>query len=160
MPITERIRTEHYVEALVAGDTFDLIAARVRRLLSHRRRLSMTQRYTWVGDAPALHAGLEVFDIQQGVDWLHVRLTPGLDGFGLAGYAHEGNATEDESWKRYHAAKAESEDFFERRRNMTLVELSGGREQDGPGRDDRIVIRAWNSDGVCDERVIAFEAAR
>jgi hypothetical protein len=158
MPNPDRIRTDYHVTAMVALDTFDLIAERVRRLLSHDRRMSMTQRYTWTGNSPDLHVGLAVFDIQQGTDWFHVRLEPGLQGFGFAGYAHDGNTTEAESWKRYHAGKHESKDFFERRRDMTLIELTGGREQDDPSRDDRIVIHAYNRDGVCDERVIGFDS--
>jgi hypothetical protein len=42
---------------------------------------------------------------------------------------------------------------------MTLVEIIGGRANDGPARDDRILIRAWNRDGICDERVIGFDRA-
>ncbi|HEY6117215.1 MAG TPA: hypothetical protein VI172_14785 [Candidatus Dormibacteraeota bacterium] len=171
MALTARIRTDHYVDAMVALDNFELIEARVRRLLSHGRRISMTQRYTYTQRAPELHAGLTV-DIEArnggivgGADsdgaWLTVYLRPGLmAGFGFSAYASDGNATEEEAWKRYHAKKAEADDPFERRRRMTEVSLTGGREDDEASRDDRIVVCAWNDDGVCDERVISFDSGR
>jgi hypothetical protein len=166
--VIDRIRTDYHVTCMVALDTFDLIVERVRRLLSYDRKLAMTQRYTYTGDAPRLYAGLEIDTSATGGginEWskcdgagFGVLLRPGLEGFGFAAYASDGNGTEEEAWKRYHAAKAESPNYFERRREMTEIELTGGREQDDPTRDDQIIIRAWNSDGVCDERVIGFDS--
>lgn len=165
----ERIRTSRNVHAMVALDNFALIEARIRKLLSYGRRIAMTQRYTWINDAPELKVGLLVNTEAHGSgivssrqdDGAHlsVYLRPGITaGFGISAYASDGNATEAEAWKRFHAAKSESANYFERRRRMTEIVLTGGMEGDaGPARDDLIVIRAWNDDGVCNERVIAFD---
>lgn len=159
----DRISTQRHVTAMAALDTVDLLAARVTQLLSHGRRMTMTRRYTYVNDPPEVTTGLVLAgepklwrqDDAAGFD---VRLGPNfLTGFGFAAYGNEGSAAEAEEWARYHAGKPESDNFFERRRNMTLVEITGGLAGDGPARDDLIIIRPWNRDGVCDERVIAFD---
>jgi hypothetical protein len=164
-----RIASQRDVNAMVALDNFDLIEARVRKLLSYGRRISMTQRYTYVGHAPELHVGLTLDTDARGDGITSYRddsgahfgvfLKPGLmSGFGFSAYTSDGNATEAEAWKRYHAKKATSADFFERRRRMTQIRLVGGMEGDfGPARDDLIEIKAWNDDGVCSERVIGFD---
>ena len=158
-----RIRTQRHVTAMAALDTVELLAERATNLLSHNRRITMTQRYTWVEQPPEVKTGLHVegephlWRQDDGIGF-GVRLGPDLlAGFGFAAYAYEGNATEAEAWKRFHAAKAESDRFSERRRNMTEVTICGGMPGDSPARDDLIVVRAWNDDGVCDERVIAFD---
>lgn len=159
----ERIRTQRHITAMAALDTVELLADRVRQLLSHGRRMAMSRRYTWVNQPPEVHAGLVVagepklWRQHDGVGF-HVPLGPELlASFGFAAYGHEGSATQAEAWKRYHAGKAEADSFFDRRRDMTYVEIVGGLPGDGPARDDLIVIRPWNRDGVCDERVIAFD---
>lgn len=165
-----RIRTQRHVTAMAALDTVELLAQRVTNLLSHGRRMAMTRRFVYVNDRfvyvndpPELTVGLVLEDAKlwSQVDAMGftVRLRPGpLVGFGFVAYQHEGSGTEAEAWKRYHAYKADSASFFERRRDMTHVEIIGGLPGDGPARDDRIVIQAWNRDGVCDERVIAFDS--
>lgn len=169
--LTRRIATEQNVEAMVALDTIDLLAARVRKMLSFGRRISMTRRYTYLDEPPNLYVGLTLdtgwgrygtgveLGRRPGGAWFGVRLKPGiLTGFGFSAYADEGNGTEAEAWRRYHAAKASSDNYFERRLDMTLVKLVGGLERnDEPGRDDLIVIRPWNRDGVCEEVVIGFD---
>jgi len=165
--LNDRIRTERYVECMVALDTFDLITDRVRRLLSYGRRMSMTRRYTYIDSSPDLTAGLTVDTDARGGGIVEgsghggrhfgVHLRPGLEGFGFSAYDSDGNATEEEAWKRYHAG-GDTGDHWSRRRNMTLIRLNGGLEGDfGPGRDDHIVILAWNEHAVCEERVIAFD---
>lgn len=167
---TDRIRTMRDVHVMVALDTFDLIEARVRKLLSYGRRISMTQRYTYLDHAPDLHVGLTlntagrdggIVSAKTDEDaHLIVSLKPGLmTGFGFSAYASDQNATEKQAWQRYHAGKSASADFFERRRSMTEIRLVGGLENDGAARDDLIVIRSWNDDGVCDERVIGFDTS-
>lgn len=167
MSLIDRIRTERHVEAMVALDTMDLLVTRVKNLLSHGRRIAMAHRYTYCDSAPDLYAGLTVdasayrdgFTSGGSADGRHfgVALSPGLHGFGFSAYAGDGNDTEAQAWRRYHAKVADSGDPFERRRDMTLIRLVGGLDNDGPARDDLIVIRAWNQHGVCDERVIAFD---
>lgn len=168
MSNVDRIRTQRHTEAMVALDNFDLIVARVRKLLSYDRRISMTQRYSWVNDAPELHVGCTLDkDARNGgivegtsADGRHfgVYLRPGLlNGFGFSAYASDGNATEAEAWKRYHAGD-DATNHWGKRRNMIRLTLNGGMDGDyGPARDDLIVIRAWNEHGVCDERVIGFD---
>lgn len=159
----DRLRSQRHVQAMAALDTVELLAGRVQQLPSHGRRMTMTRRYTWTNEPPEVTAGLvldgepKLWRQDDGVGFV-VRLAPGLlAGFGFAAYGHEGSATEAEAWARYHAAEATNDDWFKRRRDMTLVEVTGGLAGDGPARDDLIVIRAWNRDGVCDERVVGFD---
>lgn len=157
-----RILTPGFVVAMVALDTVEPLAERIKQLLAHGRRMAMSQRYTWTQEPPKLYTGLTVKGTPE--LWrrrddagFSVRLEPGpLMGFGFATHRHLGAATEQGEWARYHAAEGESPDFFKRRRNMTCVTITGGGEC--ALRDDSIVIQEWNDDGVCDERVIAFEA--
>jgi hypothetical protein len=164
-----RIKSMREVDAMVALDTFELITTRVRKLLSYGRRISMTQRYTYLSDrAPDLLVGLTVdAEARNGGitevlkdDGAHfgVTLKPGLmTGFGFSAYDIDGNASEAEAWKRFHAGK-DATAVWSKRRNMTLVRLVGGMAGDmGPARDELIVIRHWNNDAVCDERVIGFD---
>ena len=162
-----RIEAMRHCDAMVAVDNFDLIVARVRKLLSYGRRMSMTQRYTYVDSPPDLYVGLTLeteayqggFSQGRTDDGCHfgVSLRPGIRGFGLSAYASDRNATEREAWARYHAGSHDAERRLERR-NMTMVTLTGGMDGDfGPARDDLIVIRAYNTHGVCDERVIGFD---
>jgi hypothetical protein len=167
--LAARIDTEAYVTAMVALDTIDAIEARVRRLLSHGRRIALARRYIHLDEPTELYVGLAIDTRARagGIDsWrddtgagFSVQLRPHLIGFWLSVYAGDDNATEEQAWKRYHAHKACSDARSERRRKMTLVEIIGGRANDGPARDDRILIRAWNRDGICDERVIGFDRA-
>lgn len=151
----ERIRTDFYVSAMVAGDTIELLAERVKRLVSHGRRIAMTQRYIHTGNPPHLFAGLTVASTNTWPDAFSVRLEPGaLFGFGFS----VEQATEAEAWKLYHTGLADSPDFQRRRRDITHVEITGGVY--GASRDDQIVISEWNGDGACDERVIAFDNTR
>ncbi len=156
-----RILHQRHLHAMVALDTIDHITERIRNLLAHNRRITLTDRYTYINNPPTVTAGLTVDSIDpwagssgKGVT---VRLKPGLlTGFGVAAYTHE-NATEKQEWKRFHAGKATSERRDERRRDMTEVEINGGLPGDGPARDDQLVIRRWNRDGVCQETVIVFD---
>ena len=166
-----RIRTSRHVEAMVALDNWELLTARVRKLLSWDRRIAMTQRYTYIEQPPELHVGCTLDKdarnggiIEGGDDTgrhFGVYLRPGLlTGFGFSAYASDGNTTEAEAWKRYRAPEKYVTDHWSKRRNMTLLTLNGGMDGDsGPARDDLIVVRAWNEHGVCDEKVIGFDTA-
>ncbi|MEU3452222.1 hypothetical protein ABZ671_01065 [Micromonospora sp. NPDC006766] len=163
MSPTDRILRERHLHAMVALDTIDPIAERVRNLLSHGRRITLTDRLTYVDSPPKVAAGLTVHRIDP---WssdrgkgLVVRLKPGnmlLTGFGFAAHAGE-NDTERDERRRFHAGKSIADRWDERRRDMTAVTITGGLPGDGPARDDQLVIRAWNRDGVCTENVIAFD---
>lgn len=169
MPVAvDRIRTQRHVEAMAAVDNFDMLTARVRKLLSWGRRMTLTQRYTYVDEPPTVTAGLMLdtsawqggFSEGSNADGRHfgVTLRPGLlAGFGFSAYASAGNRFEADVWKRYRAGK-DAANHWDKRRNMTMVTINGGMDGDqGPARDDLIVIRAWNSDAVCDEKVVAFD---
>lgn len=169
MASIERIKSMRHVDAMVAMDNFDLIVARIRKLLSYGRRMSMTQRYTYVDSPPDLYVGLTLDEEARpgGISESHsddgchfgVNLKPGIRGFGLGAYRSDDNACEADVWKRYHASgDGDHVHRAHRRRNMTMVTLTGGMAGDfGPARDDLLIIRAWNEHGVCDERVIGFD---
>jgi len=159
----DRLRTRREATAMVALDTIDVLAERVTNLLAHGRRMTLARRYTYVDSPPNVTTGL-ILDgeprawKQEGGAGFGVHLKPGLlNGFGFSCYAHDGNATEKEAFARYHAGKSMSDDPFARRRDMTEVRIVGGLPGDGPARDDEVVIRHWKADGVCDERVVAFD---
>jgi len=162
MPVTtDRILTQRDLSCMVAVDNIDHIGQRIRNLLSHNRRITVTERYTYVNDPPKVTVGLTVDDIRvwsnERGGGIGVHLKPGLlAGFGVSAHAGE-NDTEAAEWKRFHAAEAVSGDWVKRRRDMTRIDITGGLDGDGPARDDLIVIRHWNRDGVCDERVVAFD---
>ncbi|WP_341719886.1 hypothetical protein QQG74_09370 [Micromonospora sp. FIMYZ51] len=164
-----RILTQRDCTAMAALDTMPHLATRVRNLLAHGRRMTVTRRYTYVDSPPEVTAGLTLDvsarsgGIRESVSGdghhLGVTLRPGLmSGFSISAYVSDRNAVEAEVWKRFHAAESISGDPFKRRRDMTLVDITGGLPGDGPARDDKLVIREWNSDGVCDERVVVFDA--
>lgn len=156
-----RILTQRELSCMAAVDTMPHITTRIRNLLAHGRRITVTRRYTYVNDPPEVTAGLTMDEIRTWANergaGIGVYLKPGLlAGFGVSAHAGE-NDTEQREWKRYHVAEATSDDHFKRRRDMTRIDVTGGLPGNGPARDDQIVIRHWNRDGVCDERVIAFD---
>lgn len=162
-PTPDRIRTEEYVKAMAATDTIALLAQRVQSLLSHGRRMSMTDRYVHHdgpnATPPHLYTGVTQdgeFKLWPDGNGFSVNLKPGLLGVGVSAYASDGNGTEAEAWKRYHAGK-DATDRRDRRRNMTLVTINGGLDNTGPGRFDALIIQYWNEHGVCLERVIGFD---
>lgn len=166
-PSPQRVLTERNVHSMAALDTIDLIEQRVRNLLSHGRRITVACRpYTWTGGAPEVTAGLTVAeDVKawrdgDGAGFSVLLATSGPSigqRLGVAAYGSDGNTTQAEAWKRYHAGKAESSDWHERRRDMTHVQIVGGLRGDGPARDDSLTIQSWNRDGVCSETVVAFD---
>ncbi|TDC59425.1 hypothetical protein E1258_18005 [Micromonospora sp. KC207] len=88
---------------------------------------------------------------------LGVTLRPGLmSGFAIAAYTSDRNTTEADVWKRWNAAKDATDRWLKPRR-LILIDITGGLPGDGPARDDKLIIRAFNDDAVCDERVIVFD---
>lgn len=163
MASPDRVLRQRDLHAMVALDTIDMIAERVTNLLSHGRRMTTVRRCTYVGSPPTVTAGLtldgepKTWKGTGGVGF-GVQLKPGImSGFGFSCYGSDGNATEKEAWARFHAAESISDDPFKRRRDMTEVQINGGLPGDGPARDDQLVIRHWDGDGVCEEVVVAFD---
>jgi hypothetical protein len=160
-PSPERIRTRYHIQAAVALDTIDLLAERVQNLLKAGRRMTLVRRWADRDNTPTVTAGLTLFEEPRlrhqddGGAGFGVHLRPGIHGFGFSAYACDGNTTEAEVWKRYHADKGD--DHWTRRRNITVVEIDGGMADSGPGRDDQLTIRHWNEHGVCEEIVVAFD---
>lgn len=157
----DRIRTEHHVSALVAVDSFPLIAQRIQRLAPVGRRFAVAHRYaTYLHRAPDVYPALTVAQVRvnESTNSLWVECEPDF-GFGIGIRDVWLAATEADAWKYYHAGRHEAESFSERRRDLTYVELTGGRDGDALSGNDRILIHTYNGDGVCDERAIAFEAA-
>jgi hypothetical protein len=163
MTTVDRCRTQRDLHAMVALDNIDVLAERVTNLLSHGRRITLSRRYTYIDEPSQVTAGLildrepNLWHARDGAGF-GVSLKPGLTaGFGFSCYGHDGNTTEKEAWARFHAAESIADDWFKRRRDMTEIRITGGLPSDGPARDDRLVIRAWNRDGVCNEVVVAFD---
>lgn len=184
MTFLERVLREDDVEAMVAGDSFELIVDRIRPMVTAGRRMVLAVReFTYLHRPPKVYAGLHLDTSQpNGGFWTEVREDDGEGGasvwcgivltnggtryqdqfgigFGERTYQHSGNVTEREAWRRYHDHQAEHSDHFKRRRNMTHVAIIGGI----PGRrythEDSITITSWNDDGVATEKVIAFDMA-
>ncbi len=148
------LSTRSHCNAMVALDTVDALAERVVNLLSHGRRITLCRRYVDRNGTPEVYAGLtpsqdpNVWN-RGGTAGFGVRLDqPGrLHAFGFSAQAGV-NDTEEGEWKRYHAGD---------RVDMTEVIVTGGMPGDSPARDDLLEIRHWNSNGVCEEIVVAFD---
>jgi hypothetical protein len=159
------IASAQEVEALVARDTFDAVAARIQRMLSHGRPIAIAERLVHLNRTPDLAAGLSLnTDARDGgisVYRTHdqaslvVVLTPEPHVFSITTYD---NTDAVKLWDQYRTHEADHADWSKRRREMVHIQLVGGHEsQGGPHRTDKIVISDWNPDGVCTERVIAFD---
>lgn len=160
MTAVDRIRTKHHVTAMVALDSFPLIVARIQRLCPTGRPLAAAYSYaTYTGRAPEVFPGLTVESVRVNPDRssLWVETEPDF-GFGVGIRCDWTAQTEESAWKHYHGGQHEADAFSDRRRDLTYVELTGGREGEDLSSKDRIVVRTYNSDGVCDERVIGFHS--
>lgn len=139
---------------MVALDTAELLAERATNLVNSGRRMTTARRYVGHGGTPEVHAGL--VPSQPPNTWnrgnsagfgVHFDRPGHLHGIGFSAQAGI-NDTEEGEWKRYHAGD---------RVDMTMIEVTGGLPGDGLGRDDQLVIRHWNSNGVEIETVVAFD---
>lgn len=164
MASIHRIATEHHCQALVAFDSFGLIAARILRIATPGRTVAIAHRYaTYTGQPAELHHGLTVAhpEVNEERHSMWVSCTDPADRFGGMGFGigirDEWKASsEEKAWEHYHAGRHEADRFDDRRRDLTWVRITGGRLRDDPDRRDEIVIRTYNRDGVCDERVVSF----
>jgi len=158
-PAPHRLTRERHITAACALDTIPLLAQRVTSMLWWGRRISVAHH--WIGPdsrieiAAGLTVNTEMGDraVRATADDAHagfaVHLAPGIRGFGFAAYASDGNTTEREVWKRYHAGD---------RHNITIIEMDGGMLGDGgPGRDDHVSIQYWNEHRVGQEWVVGFD---
>lgn len=164
--VTERMQHRDFT-VFVAPDTIEALVAHVLGLLGEGREMTMIKRYR--SNESAEDRGLSTVQILTGmrvadqseynvpvVDrWaqkdpvgqgLHVRLSPGINGFGFGVYDKD-VASEAEARGRYHS---------EHRRELTVVRCAGWPGQ--PTREDRIEIEDWNDHGVCEDTIVAFNA--
>jgi hypothetical protein len=161
-----RIRRQGWVRCAVAVDTLPAIAGRITNLLSHGRRITLTERavenpaaetevkvgltlcpgdgnLTLITTPTGLHFGVSLMPAGGGI----------ATGFGLGAYRTDGNDTEANVWDRIHRHGSGSFN----RTNIVTVEFHGGTDPNSYGREDRIVIHRWNSHGYHTERVVAFD---
>lgn len=149
---TTRILTQSHCTAMVAVDSIDPIVQRVQALLAHGRRISVARGYV-DSDAPnKVVAGLKVDEVRvtrtDSGGGIGVHLKPTREGFGLRAYPGD-PATEREAWDRFH---------LNDRGDLVRVTFTGGLPDDGPHRDDQLVIRRWTPGcGRCEEIVVAFD---
>lgn len=143
------------VTAMAAIDTIDLLADRVRLLLSHGRRMTLVSRWTDDDEAtPTVETGLTMrgeLEVRRTTGGVVVaaHLFPSLARtFGFsASYGTED--TEAQGWQQYHHPSGD-------RRGLTRVTVSGGLPGNGPAATDRIVIRHWGPHR-CRETIVAFD---
>lgn len=156
----DNLRTQRHTQAMVALDNFDAIAERVQQLLADGRRISIARRYLHTDSPVELKVGLTLDPDGHGggvhvrrdesSGWIGVSLKPGLtEGFGFGAYSGEAD-TESAVWALFHQGA-------EYRRNMTQVIFTGGLPGWGPMLDDQLVIRRYNTYGVCAEKTIGFD---
>jgi hypothetical protein len=172
--MTARIRaiaTDHETDAMVAADSHPALAERIERMLTAGRGMALAIReFTYTGRPPVIYAGLRLHDRGLAISAKDDQVTcaasltngDGYDGtrwFGYSVRAHEysGNETEAEAWQRYRDHKAESDSYFERRRDMTHIGFVGGLSGWRWQTVDRIVVTEWNGDGVATEWTLGFE---
>ncbi len=158
---TRNIRELRSVRAMVALDTVDVLSERVLAMLAHGRRMTVVCRLIHPVDhldnEPTILAGLIVDGpprVERGIRaelFVTLRTTEGprTEAFGFA-VGHE-DVTEADAWARYR------DNTTQKRVNFTWVSLTGGMPGDGPALDDQIIIRRWNSHGVCRETIVAFD---
>lgn len=170
------VTSEQEAEAMVAADSFEPIVERIQRMVCAGRPMVLAVREcTYTGRPPVLHAGLRL-DTEAfggGFRWFeddkhvscHVVLTNGgsrIDdtqpfGFWVSTYENSGNESEAGAWERYRKSPDGGPDRHARRRDMTHVSFVGGLPGWRWQNTDRIVITAWNGDGVACERSLGFE---
>lgn len=174
----DRITTEYDLDAMVAGDNFDLLVERITPMVTAGRGMVLAVReFTHLQHPPRIYSGLRLdtsglsggiwTSKQDNHLWYGITLTDGSGsfdatrevGFGEDVYPHSGNVTEVEAWKRYHEHEAEHRDHFQRRRDMTHIAITGGIPGWRYTRDDKIVITSWNRDGIATEKVLGFDPA-
>lgn len=154
-----QIEQEQDVEVTLTGLTKGALVHRLDRMLRKSRRLILSNReFTHLQQPPEVRDGLVVDTVScgasdtSGVPWLQVNLVD--DGIARRRpvlIRVLGSAGADERARLRYADP-------DRRRNMTGVQIRGGRVGYRRRYDDRIVISAWNGDGVCTEWAISFGA--
>jgi hypothetical protein len=150
---------EPTVTEMVAMDTIVPLAQRVIALFGHGRRVTKAARFVYddgtdsglelkAGLLPAASPHLDIRS-DKTVSF-HVQLgASSLDGFGFSAFPSD-MENSAELWGRYHQGPAG-------RRNMTQVTLTGGLPGNGHGSNDQLIVRHWNSYGVCREITIVFD---
>ncbi len=172
----ELILHDDLVEAMVAGDTFDLLVDRIARMVRSGRPMAVAVRdLTNLQRPPEVYGGLYLdgmaggggvqVDRDAGSPRCDIALAGDFGftvnvGFGADVHPGSGNATSAQAWKRYREHEADHPDFFRRRRDMTHIQICGGAPGTRYQIADFIVVNSWNGDGVRTEKVLAFAAAK
>lgn len=158
-PIQKRC-AQHTTGAFVTADTIDALADKVVGLLGDRR---ITQVHRYIGrptDTPRVSTGLRLW--RGGMDDNPVRRAPRRSVYvALASRAHRFQSVgfsvlrDDETEQEIRLRYNQPEGHWEGRRNLTWVHLTGWPGQ--PHHEDQILIEYWNSNGVGQETIYAFD---
>ena len=155
---------DHTVWAFVTGETFDPLVERVRRMLSHERRVVLMRRYIGKSEAergtydmdvkvglrldPRVDEPIELTSSKfpEQIRDLRVRLT-GSESFGFGAPM---SLTERVASRRYQNRETERDHV------TTHVTITGRGIE--PNRGDRIDIERWNEHCVGQLTTIVFQA--
>lgn len=156
-PIEKRCQRRD-TAAFVAPETVDLLGEKMIGIIADRR---MTKMHRYLGEnagTPRLFPGLRLWHGGfNGPTYARPRMSASVslasglypyEGIGI-GFADE---TEAHVRDRYHHPEKH---WLGQRRDITFVELDGW--PGSPGRDDRIRIEHWNSNGVGQETILVFD---
>jgi hypothetical protein len=143
--------------SFVTTKTVDVLAAKLIGIVGDRR-MTVIRRYLGErGGSPTVATGLRLNQRGYGPPVQHrlgrgvsIHLMPGIEGIGFS--VQRDSDTEDEVRERYHHPERH---WLGRREDMIYVELRGWPGQ--PHKDDAVRIERWNSNGVGEEIIVAFD---
>jgi hypothetical protein len=137
--------------------TVDVLARKLIGIVGDRR-MTMARRYLGErGDSPTVKTGLRLNQRGYGPPVEHrlgrgvsIHLMPGIEGIGFS--VQRDSDTEAELHERYHHPERH---WLGRREDIVYVELRGW--PGSPHREDAIRVERWNSHGVGEEIIVAFD---
>lgn len=143
------------------------IADRIERLAASGRRMTIVEMIGESDRPYKVTTGLTLNHqamggaINRRDDGISVYLDPGIQGFGVHAWRWKTlaqlHAELDQASQYRKDHKLTKRDVFGRDPENTYVDIHGGLDGDGPGREDRIEIRDLNQHGVMLTKVIAFD---
>ena len=143
--------------AFVTFMTVDVLARKMIGIVGDRR-MTVVRRYLGErSDSSTVKTGLRLNQRGYGPAVNHrlgmgvtIHLMPGIEGIGFS--VQRNSDTEAELFERYHHPERH---WLNRRENIVYVELRGC--PGSPSREDTIRIERWNSNGVGEETIVAFD---